>query len=64
MNDAYKLYQIWLSNVPKELMTYFEDLVKAMNNWEEEIFNYFNSPIQTYTESLNRLIKTMNHIWS
>ncbi|RST57447.1 transposase [Siminovitchia terrae] len=32
-----------------------------MNNWEEEIFNYFNSPItNTYTESLNRLIKIMN----
>jgi len=34
-----------------------------MNNWEEEIFNYFDSPItNAYTESLNRLIKTMNHI--
>ncbi|MDY7042921.1 transposase [Virgibacillus sp. M23] len=33
-----------------------------MNNWEEEILNYFNSPIiNTYTESLNLLIKTMNH---
>jgi len=63
INEAYQLYQNWLSNVPKELMTYFEDLIKAMNNWEEEIFNYFNSPItNAYTESLNRLIKTMNHI--
>lgn len=63
INDAYKLYQSWLSNVPKELMTYFEDLIKAMNNWEEEIFNYFNSPFtNAYTESLNRLIKTMNHV--
>ena len=39
INEAYKLYQNWLSNVPKELMTYFEDLIKAMNSWEEEIFN-------------------------
>lgn len=63
LKEAYKLYQNWLSNVPKELITYFEDLIKAMNNWEEEIFNYFNSPItNAYTESLNRLIKTMNHI--
>jgi len=63
INDAYKLYQNWVKNVPKELMTYFEDLIKAMNNWEEEIFNYFNSPItNAYTESLNRLIKTMNHV--
>lgn len=63
INDAYKLYQDWVSNVPKELMAYFEDLIKAMSNWEEEIFNYFNSPItNAYTESLNRLIKTMNHV--
>ena len=63
VNEAYELYQNWLSNIPKELMTYFEDLIKAMSNWEEEIFNYFNSPItNAYTESLNRLIKTMNHV--
>ncbi len=63
IDDAYKLYQNWGSNVPKELMTYFEDLIKAMNNWGEEIFNYFNSLItNAYTESLNRLIKTMNHV--
>lgn len=63
INEAYELYKNWLSNVPKELITYFEDLIKAMNNWEEEIFNYFISPItNAYTESLNRLIKTMNHV--
>nr|WP_254843951.1 transposase [Virgibacillus dokdonensis] len=63
INEAYKLYQNWFSNIPKELMAYFGDLIKAVNNWEEEIFNYFNSPItNAYTESLNRLIKTMNHV--
>lgn len=63
VDEAYKLYQEWVSNVPKELMIYFEDLIKAMTNWEEEIFNYFISPItNAYTESLNRLIKTINHI--
>ncbi|NCT24111.1 transposase [Bacillus subtilis subsp. subtilis] len=55
------MIQNWLSKVPKELMTYFKNLIKSMNNWEEEIFNYFNSPItNAYTESLNRLIKTRN----
>lgn len=63
VNEAYELYQNWLSNVPTELMIYFENLIKAVNNWEEGIFNYFNSPItNAYTESLNRLIKTMNHV--
>ncbi|MCV2290195.1 transposase [Bacillus subtilis subsp. subtilis] len=53
------MIQNWLSKVPKELMTYFKNLIKSMNNWEEEIFNYFNSPItNAYTESLNCLIKT------
>lgn len=63
-DEAYKLYQAWLASVPKELLTYFADLIKAMSNWEEEIFNYFTSPItNAYTESLNRLIlKTINHI--
>lgn len=63
IDEAYKLYQDWLASVPDELMTYFSDLIKAISNWEEEIFNYFTSPItNAYTESLNRLIKTMNHV--
>lgn len=62
-DEAYIFYQDWLASVPEELVTYFADLIKAMSNWEEEIFNYFTSPItNAYTESLNRLIKTMNHI--
>lgn len=63
INEAYELYRNWLADVPKELITYFEDLIKAVNNWEEEIFICFNSPItNAYTESLNHLIKTMNHV--
>lgn len=62
-DEAYIFYQDWLASVPEELVTYFADLIKAMSNWEEEIFNYFTFPItNAYTESLNRLIKTMNHI--
>lgn len=53
INDAYKLYQNWLSNVPKELMTYFEDLIKAMNNWEEEIFNYIIHYLRKVVLKLN-----------
>ncbi|WP_217703291.1 hypothetical protein, partial [Piscibacillus halophilus] len=40
------IYQSWLSNVPKDLMTYFED-----NNWEEDIFNYFTYPITIKNKS-------------
>ncbi|MDQ0255562.1 transposase [Evansella vedderi] len=63
MDEAYQLYQSWLTEIPKELMPYFDPLIKSMTNWEEEIFNYFNVSItNAYTESLNRLIKTMNHV--
>lgn len=63
MAEAYRLYQSWLTEVPKELMPYFDPLIKSMNNWEEEIFNYFNvSIINAYTESLNNLIKVTNKI--
>jgi transposase len=63
INEAYKLYQKWLTEIPKDVKPYFETLTKSMTNWEEEIFNYFNVRItNAYTESLNRLIKTMNHI--
>lgn len=35
----------------------------AINHWKEEIFNLFHSTITTtYTELLNHLLKTMNHI--
>jgi hypothetical protein len=44
-------------------MPYFKQLIKAMTNWEKEIFSYFNMPISNaYTESLNNLIKVTNKI--
>lgn len=42
VDEAYNLYQSWITEIPKELMPYFEPLIKAMTNWEEEIFNYSN----------------------
>lgn len=63
VDEAYQLYQSWLTEIPKELMPYFEPLIKSMTNWEEEIFNYFNVSItNAYTESLNNLIKITNKI--
>lgn len=57
MDEAYQLYQSWLTEIPNELIPFFEPLIKSMANWEEEIFNYFNVSItNAYTESLNRLI--------
>jgi transposase len=63
VDEAYNLYQSWITEIPKELIPYFEPLIKAMTNWEAEIFNYFDTPTtNAYTESLNNLIKVTNKI--
>ncbi len=41
----------------------FEPLTKAMTNWEEEIFAYFDHRItNAYTESINNLIRVINRV--
>lgn len=58
--DAYKL---WLSGLSGEIENEFEPLTKAVGNWHEEIFNFFDYPItNAYTESLNNLIRSVNRI--
>ncbi|MBG9564901.1 ISL3 family transposase [Brevibacillus agri] len=60
---AYLKYQDWKAKIPKELQTAFEPLTKAMSNWEEEIFAYFDHRItNAYTESLNSLIRVVNRL--
>jgi transposase len=56
-------YQRWKEGIPQELVAHFSDLVRAVDNWHKEIFNYFDHPItNAYTESLNNLIRVMNRI--
>ena len=60
---AYLKYHDWKAKIPKELQSAFEPLTKAMANWEEEIFAYFDHRItNAYTESLNSLIRVMNRL--
>lgn len=60
---AYLRYHDWKAKIPKELQSAFEPLTKAMANWEEEIFNYFDHRItNAYTESLNSLIRVTNRL--
>ncbi|MBU8567820.1 transposase [Virgibacillus pantothenticus] len=46
-NDANKFYQSWLSNIRKELMTYFEDLIKTtlypITQFYYELVSYISS---------------------
>lgn len=60
---AFLKYHDWKAKIPKELQTAFEPLTKAMTNWGQEIFNYFDHRItNAYTESLNSLIRVMNRM--
>jgi transposase len=57
---AYLKYHDWEAKIPMELQSAFEPLTKAMANWEEEIFSYFDHRItNAYTESLNSLIRVV-----
>ena len=56
-------YERWKADIPDDLKPYFNDLVRATENWRKEIFNYFDHPItNAYTESLNNLIRLMHRI--
>ncbi len=36
----------------------YKDLVRAVDNWQEEIFNYFDKRLtNAYTESINNIIR-------
>lgn len=57
--DALKAYEDWKKAVPKD-MKYYQDVIKTVDNWQYEIFNYFTCRItNAYTESLNNLIKNI-----
>jgi len=62
--EAEHEYDAWLQRIAPEVKPYFETLTKAVDNWHEEIFSYFdflsNSITNAYTESLNGLIKLAN----
>jgi transposase len=57
-------YARWTKDITPEIRQYFEPLIKAVQNWHEEIFSYFdlqpNPVTNAYTEALNNLIKLAN----
>ncbi|MEC0206437.1 ISL3 family transposase [Paenibacillus lautus] len=56
-------YRDWRAKIPIEFEPAFSSLTKAMNNWESEIFAYFDHRItNAYTESLNSLIRLTNRL--
>lgn len=61
--SAEAAYQRWLNHITPELQPAFKILTRAMANWHEEIFAYFENPItNAYTESMNNIAKGMNRM--
>lgn len=61
--NAYDIYHTWKASVPIVLHAAFEPLMTAIENWEEEIFAYFDQRVpNANTESLNKLSGITDHL--
>ena len=61
--DAARRFEAWRDGMPAEIRSYYADLIRAFQNWEPFILNYFEHPVtNAYTESLNSLIRVMNRL--
>ncbi len=58
--EAELAYLEWKESIPIGIRGYFSDLDRAINNWHQEIFNYFDYSItNAFTESANSQIKSI-----
>lgn len=56
--DAQLAYRAWEASIPKELAVTFGPIRTAVNNWRNEIFNYFDHrATNALTEALNGVAK-------
>lgn len=59
--EATDAYNDWCNSLSPEISGAFKPLTTAMGNWQTEIMNYFEHPVtNSYTESLNSLIRVVN----
>lgn len=62
-DTAKVILDAWIKSIPDKIKKAFEPLVAAINNWEEEIFNYYeHKATNAYTESLNSIIRHVDRI--
>lgn len=62
-DEAQGRFLNWKARITPEIEPAFFDLVRAWENWAPWILEYFNHPItNSYTESLNNLIRVMNRL--
>lgn len=61
--QAQEAYYAWLRQITPDMKAHFDPLIKAMENWHDDVFAYFDHPItNAYTESLNNLIRVVNRV--
>lgn len=63
--EAQERYQTWRDTLEAnpDVAPFYSDLVRAMTNWYDPIFNFFDFHITNgYTEAMNGLIKVANRI--
>ncbi len=62
-DDAQNAYESWKSGLPEEIKPGYSDLIRAVDNWHQHIFTYWDHPVtNAYTESLNSLIRIMSRL--
>lgn len=58
---AREQYQKWSQRIPATLAPAFSELTTAVQNWDQEIFAYFDYNLtNAYTESLNALVRQVD----
>jgi len=61
--EALQHLKEWQEQIPEHLEFAFKDLLTALENWQKEIFTYFDHTItNAYTESLNGLTRVMKRL--
>ncbi len=61
--DAEEAWDAWRRTIPPEIEKEFIHASRALSDFHEEILNYFDySYTNGYTESANRLVKTINRL--
>jgi hypothetical protein len=62
-HTAKVVLEAWIRSIPDSVRQAFEPLTTAINNWSEEMFNYYEyKATNAYTESLNAIIRQTDRI--
>jgi transposase len=57
------VYDNWKECLPQELRQHFHPIIRAIDNWRLEVFNYFDyRTTNAYTESLNSIINVRHRM--